>query len=192
MLILVTFFSPSSSTKVVIQIAILIANSGTFTQVAKPPPKSLKSSICTRQQQWQEQASASLGSSSLLQTLPLTLPPFFPTQGHCILLLNQTDLTPPRFLGFETSLLPVNYEAGTEVEFSLPAGSDPVFLLETFPPVGSQVRLCTLEVVEVATLAFESKLLQKHSHTPGGIWPSLPSAWDSDKNQLEKLLRSSL
>ena len=47
----------------------------------------------------------------------------------------------------------MNYEAGTEVEFSLDAGSAPVFLLETFPPVGgSQVRLCSLEVVEVMQL----------------------------------------
>ena len=50
-------------------------------------------------------------------------------------------------------MLPVNYEAGTEVEFSLDAGSDSLFLLETFPPVGgSQVRLCTLEVVEVTRI----------------------------------------
>ena len=47
----------------------------------------------------------------------------------------------------------MNYEVGTEVEFSLDAGSDPVLLLETLPPVGgSQVRLCTLEVVEVTQL----------------------------------------
>ena len=47
----------------------------------------------------------------------------------------------------------MNYEAGTEVEFSLDAGSAPAFLLETFPPVGgSHVRLCSLEVVEVMQL----------------------------------------
>ena len=37
------------------------------------------------------------------------------------------------------------------LEVVLSAGSDPVFVLETLPPVGgSQVRLCTLDVVEVA------------------------------------------
>ena len=102
-----------------------------------------------------------------------------------------------RFLGFEANMLPVNYEAGTEVEFSLDAGSDSLFLLETFPPVGgSQVRLCTLEVVEVMQLRLsESEIrirMAKLHHSPGGLWPSLPSARNSDKKQLQKLLGSSL
>ena len=59
----------------------------------------------------------------------------------------------------------MNYEAGTEVEFSLDAGSGPAFLLETFPPVGgSQVRLCTLEVVEVMQLWLSD---QNQNHSPG-------------------------
>ena len=37
-----------------------------------------------------------------------------------------------RSLGFETNTLPVNYEAGAEIELTLPAGVAPLFCLTFF------------------------------------------------------------
>ena len=136
-------FSPSSSTTVVIQIAIVITNSGQFTQVAKSSAKSSPSSS------WPSLSSSSSKSSKLISARSQAA-----TVAGSSVSLSGTVLTPPatstatpkivsnsrslhsapqpnllhlsydifRSLGFETNLLPVNYEAGAEVEVVLPAG----------------------------------------------------------------------
>ena len=93
---------------------------------------------------------------------------------------------------------------------SIPTGSDPVYRIEAFPPENGQVRLCTLEIIEV-TISNNMELIGTtftllrtwvwkilyaknwlHDYlldplTSGSAWPSLPASWDSDEKQFKKL-----